>query len=107
MPRGQSLTFAGSTTFSLSGGLTTTGIATVVFSDAINCSGGTGLISVTATQAITVSDALTGGTAGVSLIGEGMAAIDSVGVTISATITATASGPVTVSGTGGAGSSCG
>ncbi len=102
---GQSIDFAGSAAYSLSGGLDSSGVETNTFDDAVTATGAAS-ISVTAPQNIIVNKNLTGGTGGTTLQALGAAALNTVGVTVQAgaVVTATGSGTVTVQGTGGAGS---
>jgi hypothetical protein len=99
---GQTITFAGTAAYSLAGGLNSSGVATDLFQQAVTATG-SAAVSVTATQNILVLANLTGGTGGTTLLAQGAAALDTVGVTVSsAVVTATGSGAVSVTGTGGA-----
>jgi hypothetical protein len=101
---GQSIGLDGTAAFLLSGGLSSTGVETVSFNNAVTATGASS-IAVTAPQSIIVSANVTGGTDGVSLIGQGIAALNTVGVTVQsgAVVSASGSGPVTVVGQGGSG----
>src|SRR4051794_6307260 len=100
---GQSIDFAGTAAFSLSGGLDSSGVETNTFDNAVTATEGAS-ISVTAPQSIVVSANLTGGTGGTTLLAQG-AAVNTDGVTVQsgAVVTAMDSGTVTVQGFGGAG----
>src|SRR5262249_37594088 len=92
---GQSLSFTGSGTLSLAGGLLVTGIESAAINQPINASAGTLGISITAPQSIDVEANLTGGTtAGVTLVGQGAAPLPTTGVTV---------GPYTITAPGSAG----
>jgi len=101
---GQSIGLDGTAAFLLSGGLSSTGVETVSFNNAVTATGASS-IAVTAPQSIIVSANVTGGTDGVSLIGQGIAALNTIGVTVQsgAVVSASGSGPVTVVGQGGSG----
>ncbi len=100
----QTLSISGSVGYTLSNGLTSTDVETVTFNQGVTATSGSG-ISVTAPQRVEVFHNLTGDSAGITLIGQGTAALDTIGVEVSgATITTTNNGDVSVTGTGGAGS---
>jgi hypothetical protein len=102
---GQSINFTGSA-FSVPSGFSSIKVETVNFNAAVTATG-TSSISVNAPQNIVVNASLTGGSGGVSLTGQGTAALNTVGVAVQsgAIVTATGSGPVSVTGTGGSAAS--
>ena len=101
---GQRLQFTAGTALTLSGGLSSTGVETVIFDNQITATG-TSSIDVTAPQSVTVTADLTGGSGGLSLTGQGVARFNTVGVLVQngAVVSATGAGPVSVTGTGSSG----
>jgi hypothetical protein len=101
---GQSITFAGTAAYSLSGGLDSSGVETNTFNDAVTATGAAS-ISVTAPQNIVVTANLTGGTGGLSLSANQQATATAgnfVGIDINGgTVQATGSGTLTLLGRGG------
>ncbi len=101
---GQSATFEGSSAFTLPGGLSSTGIESVAFNQAVDASSGSAAISVNASTVLNVKANLTGGSGGVSLTGGSNAPATQFGVWVGATVRATGIGTVTVQGSGGSSS---
>ncbi|RLS68911.1 MAG: hypothetical protein DWI00_17070, partial [Planctomycetota bacterium] len=100
---GQSIVFAGTAAYSLSDGLASSGVETNTFNVGVTATGAAS-ISVTAPQSIVVSANLTGGTGGTMLLGQGLAVLNTDGVTVQSGAVVSATGNVSVTGQGGSGS---
>ncbi len=107
--KSQSLTFAAGSKISLSSGLSSTGVESVTFDNAIDASGGSSAISVDAPTAIVVAATITGGSGGVSLTANsaGAATGNSTGITVgnattnpAVTIATTSNGTISLVGRG-------
>ena len=83
---GQSIVFAGTAVYSLSGGLASSGVETNTFNVGVTATGAAS-ISVTAPQSIIVNANLTGGTGGMTLLGQGLAVLNTDGVTVQSGVT--------------------
>ena len=100
---GQSIVFAGTAAYSLSDGLASSGVETNTFNVGVTATGAAS-ISVTAPQSIIVNANLTGGTGGTTLLGQGLAVLNTDGVTVQSGAVVSATGNVSVTGQGGSGS---
>ena len=83
---GQSIVFAGTAVYSLSGGLASSGVETNTFNVGVTATGAAS-INVTAPQSIIVNANLTGGTGGTTLLGQGLAVLNTDGVTVQSGVT--------------------
>ncbi|MEZ4984363.1 MAG: hypothetical protein R2795_04890 [Saprospiraceae bacterium] len=101
---GQSIRFVAGSDFVLAG-LTSTGVEKVEFINSVNATAGGLGIQITAPQNIILNGStLNGGTGGVQLSGQGMAALETYGIFMrnNATVTANGMGAVSMYGNGGA-----
>ncbi len=105
---GQAITFAGSTTFSLSDGLTSTGVETVIFNRAVTATG-SATLSVTAPRNIVLNANVTGGSGGLVLRANQQSTATAgnfTGIEVNGvTVTTMGDGSVMIAGTGGSGGS--